>query len=139
MKILLSLVVFALGIAIFFVAKRKSQQHQFYSDTSWLIPMGIFVWGDGLVLGVFWSLVGLAIPFISWITLFRVYVLFYTIRSAYEVVYWINHQVAKKDYSPPLIRHFSWLNPEEAGIIYQLINMCWVVGGLVVLMLTWQV
>ena len=43
------------GLMSFLVGRRLSKQGQFYSDVPKpLIGLGIFVWGDALILGPFW-------------------------------------------------------------------------------------
>jgi hypothetical protein len=117
---------------------RQASRNKFYTDTWWLFPFGIFVWGDGLILGPFW--VGSALVFtvtpLLWVG--RYLLLFYAFRAAYEVVYWINHQVAHRDYNPPLFRRLTWLGPNESAILYQLMNMCQVVIALALLLATWS-
>jgi hypothetical protein len=115
-------------------AYHKSKNGQFYSDTHWLWPLGVFVWGDGLVLGPFWAVSAVVIASMPSITAARYLLVFFAIRSAYEVIYWLNHQAVGKTYQPPLLRHISWLGSEEAAIVYQLANMCQVVLCLGLLM-----
>ena len=133
MQFSLSLVL--IGIILTILAISKSRNNQFYSDTAWAWPLGIFVWGDALILGPFWSLTGLVSLWMQPIQILRFFLLFYTIRSAYEVVYWINHQVAQRDYQPPLFRNVSWLGANEAAILYQLLNTLVVVGSVFALSL----
>jgi hypothetical protein len=116
----------------------RSKQGKFYSDTPWLLPMGIFVWGDGLVIGPFWAVSSGVLMWLSWLDVVRYCLVFYSVRSAYEVVYWLNHQAVGKTYRPPLFRHIAWLGSEEAAILYQLMNMCQVIGGIGLLLLTFR-
>ncbi len=109
---------------IFWWSLKKSRNHQFYSDTFALSVLGIFVWGDGLILGPFWLFASLLFIVLSPLMITRFILLFYAIRFAFEVVYWINHQVAQKKYMPPLFRHISWLKPQEGAILYQILTTC---------------
>lgn len=122
-----------ISLLIFVQAIRRCQKGCFYDDTFVFIPLGIYVWGDALILAPFWFLIGLgmlAAPFLAVTPIFfaRFYLLFLIIRSAYEVVYWINHQVAQKNYIPPLFRSFKWLGANESAILYQLLHTCAIVG-----------
>src|SRR5687768_11298572 len=72
----------------------------FYTNTHWLVPMGIFVWGDALVIAPFWAGMSLIGIWLAPLDILRFMLLFYTIRSGYEVIYWINHQVVQRDYVP---------------------------------------
>lgn len=129
----LKLVVGVFGALIFFEGLRRSRSDQFYTDTPLLLPLGIFVWGDALVLGPFWLISSVIWQFLDFDTILKYYLAFLAVRSAYETIYWIQHQFAKKDYQPPLVRRISWLGAEEAGIVYQLLNMCVVVISVVML------
>lgn len=109
---------------IFFIAVRKCTSNQFYSDTPLLMLAGIFVWGDALVLGIFWGVSFLFLPFLPLVFILRYFLLFGMIRNMYEVIYWIGHQHAKSQYNPPLFRKFSWIKPNESAILYQVICTC---------------
>lgn len=76
-----------------------------------------------------------------WLTpvnVLRYLLIFFLIRALYEVIYWINHQVAQREYAPPLFRRITWLKANEAAILYQLLNMCQVIGCLFLLLLTYR-
>lgn len=119
-----------LGLAaliLWLIAWRKSKRGQFYADSLLLFPLGIYVWGDGLILAPFWLILSIFFFFLSLAKISQILLVFYLVRSAYEVVYWINHQVAQKNYHPPLFRAAKWLGSNEAAILYQLIHTCVVV------------
>lgn len=134
-----SLFVFAcLNLLIFFRALHFVKKGGFYTNTHWLVPIGIFVWGDALVIAPFWVLMSILGLWLTPLNILRFVLLFYAIRSAYEVVYWINHQVAQRDYMPPFLQRFAWLKPNDAAIVYQLLTMVQVVLSLGLLFLTFQ-
>lgn len=110
------------GLVIIVCAIYFSKKGQFYSDTHLLIPLGIFVWGDGLVLGPFWFLSGLLFSQLDLLFILRYVLLFWAIRSGYEVVYWLTHQASRHEYEPPLFRNISWLNAQQGAILYQLMT-----------------
>jgi hypothetical protein len=126
-----------LSALITFLAIQKGRHH-FYSDTPWLAPLGIFVWGDALILGPFWLVSSLLFFEFSLLMIWRYFLIFVCFRSAYEVIYWINHQVVKKEYCPPLFRRVSWLGSQEAAILYQLMNMCQVVIAVSLLLMSFS-
>ena len=105
----------------------RSKSGNFYSDTPWLLPLGIFVWGDGLILGPFWIIASIWFVFLNSIEIIRFLLLFFAIRSLYEVIYWLTHQFSSKSYQAPLFRKVRWLSPNDSAILYQLVNMCVVV------------
>ncbi len=124
----LGILLFAvLNACVFLISLRKAQQKHFYSDTPFLFGLGIFVWGDGLVLSPFWIVSSILFWFLSPVFILRYFLLFFLIRGGYEVIYWINHQFSQKNYYPPLFRHISWLSQNDAAILYQLLNTCQVI------------
>ncbi len=112
------------GAALFCLAIFFSRRKQFYSDTFTFFPLGAYVWGDGLILGPFWLVSAILLSGVTPQLGIRFFFLFYAIRSAYEVVYWLNHQVAQRAYIPPLFRRWEWLNANESAILYQLMHTC---------------
>lgn len=117
---------------------RQARQGHFYSDTPGLWLLGIFVWGDGIILGPFWVVSAVGLTWVPVIWVARYILVFYALRSAYEVIYWINHQVAHRDYVPPLFRRWPWLKANESAILYQLLNTCQVVLAVVLLLASWR-
>ena len=134
---LISWCAIAIGVVSTIMATKRAPD-SFYSDTPWLLPFGIYVWGDALVLGPMWLGLGIVFFFLSPVEIIRVLTGVYGVRSAYEVVYWINHQVANRSYLPPLFRQVKWIGPEEAAILYQLIHTVQIIAAVVILMLTFR-
>jgi hypothetical protein len=130
----LPLAVIAAGVS--WLSWQRARKNQFYSDTPLLWPLGIFVWGDGMILGPFWVVSAIVMGFMPWMWVLRYLLVFYAIRAGYEVIYWINHQVAQREYRPPLFRRWSWIGANEAAILYQLLNTCQVVAAIVGLLWT---
>src|SRR5690554_5830021 len=130
------LVLVGLSLGVSLMAIHRSRSQQFYDDTPGLWPLGVFVWGDGLILGPFWCLSALLFLWLSSLNVVRYWLLFIVIRSAFEVIYWINHQVVTKEYEPPLFRRVSWLGCQESAILYQLLNTCQVILALMGLLFT---
>src|SRR5690348_15002773 len=124
MQHFLQSIFFLIGLLSFVMGVKKSRQQQFYSDTWMLLPLGIYVWGDAIVLGPFWMASSILFSFLTPLEILRFGLFFYLVRSVYEVIYWITHQVAQKEYVPPLFRRWKWLHANESAILYQLIHMC---------------
>lgn len=127
--LLASLLAF-LSLLITFQSVRKSKKGDFYQDTPWLLPLGIFVWGDGLILGPFWLVSGLLFFWLPWLFIARYILLFTAIRCGYEVVYWLTHQAAGKQYQPPLFRSIKWMDAQQSAILYQLLTTVWMFAAL---------
>lgn len=128
-----SIIVFLFINLFVFLSALKKSKKEFYSDTFIFLPLGIYVLGDALILAPFWFFSSLFFFFISPLNIFRYILIFYTIRSFYEVFYWLNHQAVKSNYNPPLFRKINWIKPNESAILYQLIHTCIVVIGIFLL------
>jgi hypothetical protein len=86
-----------------------------FRPTPILFPLGIFVWGDALIIGGFWLLTGtmmLVFGKTNWfpIVLFT----FWWVRAMGEVVYWLNEQFATKHRNVPNKLWGHTLFPGEA-------------------------
>jgi hypothetical protein len=94
--------------------------------TPWLLPFGIFVWGDGLILGLFWFFVSLFVLWTNnWQLFFLIYLLFWMVRSSGEVLYWFMQQFSAVVKDPPETLWLSKLMPgESVWFGYQLIWQC---------------
>lgn len=118
------------------VAIKKAQADKFYEDTPQLWLLGIYVWGDGLVLLPFWIISVYVLTYLSFINQIRFLLIFLGIRSAYEVIYWLLQQFGHQNYRPPFLRKIKWLDAHQAAILYQLFHSCVLVLTLLGLILT---
>jgi hypothetical protein len=114
---------------VWLLAVHQSRKGNFYGNTVWLWPLSIFVWGDALVLALYWIVAAVALAFFSPIRFGQVYFLTQSIRSAYEVVYWFLNQFIPKDTQPPLFKKIAWIKPNDAAILYQVLQMCLAIGA----------
>jgi hypothetical protein len=112
---------------VFILAQRKCRAGHFYGDTPVGFLLGIYVWGDALILAPFWCFSGLFFLFLPLLMILRYILIFFALRAAYEVIFWLNHQAVKDGYCPPLFRQVRWIKTNDAAILYQLLNFCLVV------------
>lgn len=115
------------GLAIFVVSLYQSKyKNNPYGLTGLLLPLGIFVWGDGVVFGLFWFLAGLVSLLISIDNLFYlIFVLFWIVRSAGEVLYWFLQQFSTIERDPPHTLRLSSIFPGKSiWFAYQIIWQC---------------
>lgn len=64
-----------------------------YGEALWLMPFGIFVWGDAFIFGIFWTGVAIAsILLQDWVLFLLIFSLFWLVRSVGETIYWFNQQ-----------------------------------------------
>jgi hypothetical protein len=116
-----------------YLSFKHSKAGSFFGDTAYWFWLGVYVWGDGLVLGPFWAFSSLVWYLLPVKTVLVWILLFFILRSFYEVMFWLMHQFARKEYRPPVLRNVPWLNAESAGILYQVFHTCVVVVCLVCL------
>jgi len=93
-----------------------------YALTPHLLPYGIFVWGDAVVLGFFWSTVSLASILTHNLHFFLVVqAVFWMVRSSGEIVYWLLQQFSshKRDLPHTLLGH-TLFPGESIWFAYQL-------------------
>lgn len=61
--------------------------------TYFLLPLGIFVWADGVIFGLFWSFAALVSLLLQdWILFWLIFSVFWLVRSAGETIYYFNQQ-----------------------------------------------
>lgn len=119
-----SLSLIFVGLVIVIKSFLKLNDNKFFEDTPWLFILGIYIWGDGLVLGFFWLIMGLLTIFLPAIWLYRLVLIFFALRWFYEVIYWLNHQAHKRSFKPFFLQGKKTLPADQAAIVYQLIHLC---------------
>jgi hypothetical protein len=105
-----------------------------YGLTPALLPYGIFVWGDAVLIGGFWTIASLAALYSQSVFLFLVtQAVYWMVRSAGEVMYWFLQQFAetKRDAPDSLFCHNIF--PGEAiwfayQVYWQIVLVISVVG-----------
>ncbi len=95
--------------------------------------IGAFVWGDGVVFGVFWTLVSLIIMLRDdWILFLLTLSLFWLVRSVGEAIYQLLQQFSEKkrnslDNYPRLLKVF---HNDSVWFVYQIYWQCITVATL---------
>lgn len=117
---LLSLAVFAKG---FYECKFRKNA---FGLTPYLFFFGIFVWGDVVVFGLFWTGVSLTSLILNdWILFLLVISVFWVVRSLGETIYWFNQQFTGLNKNPanklPL---YSIFENDSVWFIYQIFWQC---------------
>lgn len=118
---------------LFFVSKRKCHKGYSFHLTRWLSLLGMFVWGDVLILSLFWILIGAISLFLQdWLLFLVFFSAFWLIRSLGETLYWFLQQFAsKKRDSPDSLMGYSFVKNESIWFIYQVFWQCITVISLV--------
>jgi hypothetical protein len=80
-----------LALIIFFQGLNKAViKNQSYCETPLLGWVGIFVWADALIFGLFWSLVSLVCFFLkNWYLFWLITGVFWLVRSFGETIYFL--------------------------------------------------
>ena len=77
-----------------------------------LTPLGVFVWGDAVVLGLFWFIISLAVLLLNnWYLFLLIISIFWVVRSFGETIYWFNQQFSPKvfEWNRPKNLLFHWV------------------------------
>lgn len=121
------------SLIIFFQSVYQSvRKKNAYQKTPLLFPFGIFVWGDGIIIGVFWFIVGsLSFAYQDERIFLILLFLFWLIRAFGEVIYWIGQQFSLINRNPPekLFGYFLVKN-NSIWFLYQLFWQMVMIGTL---------
>ena len=101
--------------------------------TPWLFFIGSFVWGDALLLGLFWSIVSAMCVVFNQVHLFVfTYSVFWIIRSFGEVQYWMHQQFTSviRDQPETLWLH-RFVRSSAVWFMYQVFWQCFAVISIV--------
>lgn len=95
--------------------------------------LGIFVWGDVVLLGPFWLIICVLVLFVQDWFLFLVFLsLFWAVRSAGEAIYWISEQFTDKHRNPPhTLKYYKLFNNDAIWFEYQIFWQCILVISLI--------
>ena len=118
------LLVFAFfNFLIFFKGFYQSKYRKnAFTCTYGLFFLGIFVWGDAVIFGLFWSISSLiAFIFQDWYLFLLITSVFWIVRSLGETIYWLNQQFSSLNRNPVknLLGHSIFYN-DSIWFIYQI-------------------
>lgn len=92
---------FNLIFSIWGVHQSKNKANT-YGITWALFPIGIFVWGDAVIFGLFWSLVSFFTLVIKdWILFLLIFSVFWLVRSLGETIFFFSQQFSTVMRQPP--------------------------------------
>ncbi|KKR75902.1 MAG: hypothetical protein UU21_C0024G0017 [Candidatus Levybacteria bacterium GW2011_GWA2_40_8] len=105
-----------------------------YHETPLLIILGICVWGDAVIFGLFWVIAGIISSLLnSWILFLLIFSLFWVVRGFGESFYWYLQQFSNINRNPlEKLRGYKFFQNDSIWFIYQIINQCITVAALVV-------
>lgn len=113
---LISLLAFIKG---FYEVYKKNNP---FGEAPFLLFLGIFVWSDAVMIGLFGFLVSLICLLIGdWILFLLIISIFWVVRSLGEIIYWINEQFSPIVRNPPeTLLGYKLFKNDSIWFIYQL-------------------
>lgn len=104
-----------------------------FKETRFLFWLGIFVWGDAIILGIFWFLSSLICVLLQDWTLFLLIVsIFWVVRSFGEIIYWINQQFSSINRNPPKnLFGYRLFKNDSIWFVYQVFWQCIMVVSII--------
>jgi hypothetical protein len=117
---LLNLTVFSRGV---FEVRKKNNP---FGRSFGLGFLGIFVWGDAVIFGLFWCLTSLICLFLQdWLLFLLVFSIFWAVRSFGETIYWLNQQFSGLNRNPPeTLAGFKVFKNDSVWFVYQIVHQC---------------
>lgn len=123
----LPLLIALFGLVLAGLGLRQSLYKQNpFGVTPWLFPAGVFVWGDAVVIGLFWTVLAMTSLVIqNWNFLGLGVALFWVVRAWGEVQYWLHEQFASHHRNEPKNLHFHRYFPGDSiWFVYQVFWQC---------------
>lgn len=118
------------GVISFLISAKGYQEcknkKNSFGLTQFLTPFGIFVWGDAVIFGTFWTLVSAAtLLFNDWILFLLIVSVFWVVRSLGETIYWLNQQFSKINRNPPeQYWIYKYFHNDSVWFIHQIFWQC---------------
>ena len=86
-----------------------------------LFWLGMFVWGDAVILGIFWLITSLVVLVLGdWLLFLLIASVFWVIRSLGEIIYWLNQQFSTINRNPPEnLRNYHFFKNDSIWFVYQ--------------------
>lgn len=118
--LIFSLIVFIKGYHQSIIKKNP------FGTTKYFFWLGIFAWGDGIIIGPFWTLASLVSFLIKdWNLFLLIISVFWLVRSFGETIYWLNQQFVKKESNyHQRIWGYSFFKNDAILFIYQIFWQC---------------
>lgn len=119
---MLGLLVFVKG---FYETKYKKNA---YGLTRPLLILGIFVWGDAVIFGPFWTIAStLSLLAKNWYLFLFIVSVFWVVRGLGETIYWLNQQFSSKvdiNNKPENLIWHSVFHDDSIWYIHQIVWQC---------------
>ena len=124
----LAILIFGIYNTIVLIYSYHQTKHKknAYGEQLLLYPSGSFVYGDGIVFGIFWILACITTLLLKDFTLFLLIIsAFWLVRSIGETIFWLNMQFSKvRIYEPKRLPLFSIYQNDSIWFFNQIWNQC---------------
>lgn len=126
LQFILIVLFLCINIFLFFKGLHHCQRKNSFGLTRWLGWLGMFVWGDVVVLSVFWVIASVICLLLQDVLLFLLIVsVFWLVRSLGETMYWFLQQFALVKRDPPeSLKGFGLVKNEAIWFMYQVMWQC---------------
>ncbi|NMC36333.1 hypothetical protein GYA49_04785 [Candidatus Beckwithbacteria bacterium] len=113
--------------------RQSSKKHNAFGNHPIFNLIGAFVWGDCVVFGLFWFLVGIVVLLLqNWWLFWLAQSAFWFVRSFGETIYWLNQQYSQRMRNPPQkFWLFKIFKNESVWFINQIAWQCLAVVSLI--------
>lgn len=97
-----------------------------YGEQPALYLNGSFVYGDGIVFGLFWTLISaLTLWLNDWILFLLFFSTFWLVRSIGETIYWLLQQFSNiRHYEPKRIPFHNIYQNDSSWVFAQIVTQC---------------
>lgn len=111
----------------------SAKKNNSYGETVPLVWMGIFVWGDAVIFGLFWFLAALICFLLKdWVLFLLIISVFWLVRSLGETIYYFNQQFSTINRQPPKkLRGYQFFKNDAIWFVYQIFCQCLTVVSII--------
>ncbi len=112
----------------------SSRKKNSYGITYFLLWMGIFVWGDAVIIGPFWVIASAAsYIFQDWILFLLIFSVFWVVRSIGETIFWFGQQFSHiTRYAPKHLPGYRFIKDDSLWFMYQITVQCITVFSIII-------
>jgi hypothetical protein len=115
----------------------RVRQNQSYSLATPFQFLGIYVWGDALLIAPYWLGTSLISLFLNdWLFFLLTISLFWVVRGFGETIYWLNQQFSPILREPPeKFWHYQFVKDDSVWFMYQVFSQIITITALLVTLL----
>lgn len=123
-----------INVALFFISLTNvTKRRKAFNPIIYAYIIGVFVWGDALIICPFWVFISsFSLLLNSWYLFLLFICIFWVVRSMGETIYWLNQQFSNITRNPPeKLMGYRYFGNESIWFAYQLVHQCVVVISII--------